>query len=1040
MARRKRRSRTVDDHRVRVEKAVTSAAVEDSGKLHPAKLEVEPAPRQDPPKLKLVKSPPPAASVPKKSKGGKRKATVSHERIDKAKDVSAYNPAVVSDAVLRDDFRILLGWHAKRSRDDDFEHDFETIEAQLKKLLKEAAKRGPTAIQFDPKALPSKVRPVFERLARAVKMPKASFKRLVLKVDTDPGDLTTVELFEAHDRMHTTQVAKAQGHWGAESVTNMHALVVGELGDRGVAHPPPPNDGLDATSAEFERPAIAKRVERSTPVKKAKPRTAPVGRVEQARSSRDTDTVTAGAFLFQPMPTSELAQSEDQAVAKSAKPDEVDSVTKALELFDERPELFPTVVQKCSGGVRHQIHKAAGEVAIYSEDGEDHTARLPGLVQEVQALKSENLVLDVEVDVWKGRERWPHEATIEYLASAEDPDDSGVEASIVDMVYSDAGDIHVWPTVQRLKKLAQLDIRKAEQLRIAPAIKVSDLAQFERAARMLGDLPGAEGVIAKRFDAKYPLTKTAEDWVAMPLSPAQMLVKQADPFLEIPKEGDPHPYVVQHHWKGKSLHADFRAELRPGKLLLGWRLKNQIEGATKKPVTTLAEARAMQSRFGGVSKIDWGSGDWSTVSVLAERMPPAPAAWLDIEGKTKDPQAGKAAPVGGSAEFPGVYHIVDQGLLEYGAQKPWVHEYFMQGAAMRYRLIFRQVQIGKLTKARHAHAKCMHCGTAKPQVDVVWADGRGRAWFCRKCYPVWLKDVGGPKKAELIGSKAIVGGRAPKNFGDIYKNAEISKSAEVHPVVKKATPVDLEKPMGGPRWVAVKASDNTPHVLSADAVAKKWMPPAGVSALPKAVRDAVPKDRQYWLQRTVSTARKMRDALVTDISEGKTAIDVDAPFVEVAKAAPVFVLQSQTWEGAKKGVWHLRVDMGKRKLLVVTMLADPLDNEKVVAHVSVDAKKASLKASGSIRPGHYLNPTKSKQSSIDVVDKGSAKVLEIDSDFLKLRVKGKELNGTFTATRNGNDWLWTPVDQAKAKAEAALEKRAVELAGRKRFVSVQKID
>jgi 2'-5' RNA ligase len=47
-----------------------------------------------------------------------------------------------------------------------------------------------------------------------------------------------------------------------------------------------------------------------------------------------------------------------------------------------------------------------------------------------------------------------------------------------------------------------------------------------------------------------------------------------------------------------------------------------------------------------------------------------------------------------------------------------------------------------LTKsASHSMSKCMESGCKKaPEMECVWADGRGRAWFCKKHYDAWKAD------------------------------------------------------------------------------------------------------------------------------------------------------------------------------------------------------------------------------------------------------------------------------------------------------------
>lgn len=191
--------------------------------------------------------------------------------------------------------------------------------------------------------------------------------------------------------------------------------------------------------------------------------------------------------------------------------------------------------------------------------------------------------------------------------------------------------------------------------------------------------------------------------------PVAKVEKQKDPYTEYPPGDKRIRYVVHHHFRGRSLHVDLRIGIHPGKNLIGWTLNTQIEGGIKEPVTTLAEAKSVARNMDKISKINWNTGEWAErpkggtdelvrTSILCERKAPEPWAWMDVEGKTDDPEKGKPPPVGGTRNYPGVFHIVDKGEVEFGAQKPWLHEYFFHGGALNGRLIFRRLKLGSVEK------------------------------------------------------------------------------------------------------------------------------------------------------------------------------------------------------------------------------------------------------------------------------------------------------------------------------------------------------
>lgn len=72
-------------------------------------------------------------------------------------------------------------------------------------------------------------------------------------------------------------------------------------------------------------------------------------------------------------------------------------------------------------------------------------------------------------------------------------------------------------------------------------------------------------------------------------------------------------------------------------------------------------------------------------------------------------------------------------------------------------------QEGDLAKAKHKKAQCMECSNL-PEVEVLWAEGMGHAWFCKKCFRKWATE--GDGSGEVISVKAIQDGKASKNWKD----------------------------------------------------------------------------------------------------------------------------------------------------------------------------------------------------------------------------------------------------------------------------------
>lgn len=67
----------------------------------------------------------------------------------------------------------------------------------------------------------------------------------------------------------------------------------------------------------------------------------------------------------------------------------------------------------------------------------------------------------------------------------------------------------------------------------------------------------------------------------------------------------------------------------------------------------------------------------------------------------------------------------------------------------------------------HSRTKCMLCPNP-PEVDIRWAEGIGRAWFCKKCFEEWKKEHPGEVNVE----HKVKGGEVPPKWGlvEVYQD------------------------------------------------------------------------------------------------------------------------------------------------------------------------------------------------------------------------------------------------------------------------------
>lgn len=203
-------------------------------------------------------------------------------------------------------------------------------------------------------------------------------------------------------------------------------------------------------------------------------------------------------------------------------------------------------------------------------------------------------------------------------------------------------------------------------------------------------------------------------------------------------------FVLQHHFRGASEHIDFRvqvdhvlegftiaaqhADLLKQELAKHWKVEqskgkyslfwddelafelDEQENVVKEPPTPLKkkifEFYRSIHQDPKYWKIDLQTGEQKerkgTIGEQAEKIfcvkkGREPFEWLDVEGVTS-PREIEPEP-GGTRFFPGVFVIIDHGVYYPGAQKPYFHEYFLEGKKWRGRFVFRMVAGLKGTKA-----------------------------------------------------------------------------------------------------------------------------------------------------------------------------------------------------------------------------------------------------------------------------------------------------------------------------------------------------
>jgi 2'-5' RNA ligase len=85
----------------------------------------------------------------------------------------------------------------------------------------------------------------------------------------------------------------------------------------------------------------------------------------------------------------------------------------------------------------------------------------------------------------------------------------------------------------------------------------------------------------------------------------------------------------------------------------------------------------------------------------------------------------------------------------------------------------------------------MHDGCKKgPQVEVIWADGRGRAWFCKPHFASWKKVPKDEIPREIVREKEVPDGTVGEKFGEYPKKKKGAKEGDLADFIARTNDIE----------------------------------------------------------------------------------------------------------------------------------------------------------------------------------------------------------------------------------------------------------
>jgi ATP-dependent DNA ligase I len=171
-------------------------------------------------------------------------------------------------------------------------------------------------------------------------------------------------------------------------------------------------------------------------------------------------------------------------------------------------------------GARVQVHKADGEVRVYSRRGNEVTQAVPELVESVQALPAHRLLLDGEVIALKpDGSPWPFQVTMRRFGRKLDTERLRGELPLTpfffDLLHLDGDDLIDRPAGERFTALADATPGLTVPRRVTADAEAADAFFAEALSR------GHEGLMAKAVDAPYEAGRRGASWLK--IKPAHAL-------------------------------------------------------------------------------------------------------------------------------------------------------------------------------------------------------------------------------------------------------------------------------------------------------------------------------------------------------------------------------------------------------------------------------------------------------------------------------------------------------------------------------------
>jgi|GEM_PF-968576 len=713
------------------------------------------------------------------------------------------------------------------------------------------------------------------------------------------------------------------------------------------------------------------------------------------------------------------------------------SIEKLIEVVNTRPGWYKAgiYVQRKFDGCHVRCdcaHDNDCNSIIFSEEGNDISAKLPTLVKELQtATADHDIIVTGEIEFWEDDEHRSRQQTTAIIhTKVVHPDEEKVVLNVFDCLYYDK-DLHNEPYTKRLECLKL--VRETPHIKKADYRLVHSATELKEAVEYYAARPGSEGAYLKRADFPYELD-----------GKTQLNIKYKNTFSI-----DAKVVAVQQVKKAESWN-----------YLCVIGNENCGEGV---PIGRTYNT-AIKAEKGDIIKVEFvnlsrytdpDSGmiwfNWWSPHVIALRSDKKVPDTVNTANKLVEASSGTVK----EKEWPRRYANLDGAdpCLTYPDEsKHWKGMVHCHGRGRSVHLDFRtqiddQYATGwtlyiprGLSKTPETFAEFKELVDAEilPLVKATLSNPQ-KKFNCGKKAPEpieWLSYSGmvepghiGATKNEagffyIIDTFEVQFGAQKSYFHEYFCDGKLFNGRVVFRLLENKA--EWKKTDEGlMTWMMFIATESpTPYVISERAVEKAWVPPESVSCLPRKVRSKVPQAYQYWHAQEPTKRREIRDELVKQLEKRGATKIIDAILAILDKrfddtAVPAeFKLLKQTWkgqqvirEGASRTIFYLILKGPDRQNnhIGFALNADPIHNKRVAGlqHKDDNIMDALWKTVGEVPPRSLLNTTKNTPSTISLLDQGRVTFDQSSSTEWVFRFKGAKLTGIWILAKQNDSKLWT---------------------------------